>query len=102
MVTTRISKLARCFSQRRVSLDYRGISFYSGQAEPSISDQSWRTGFLTSAATALKSQQFDQIRKVIYFSEKFQITNSKQITMTKIQNSKPVWVIEYWNLVLEI
>jgi len=24
--------------------------------------------------------------------------NSKQITMTKIQNTKPVWVIWYWNL----
>jgi len=30
--------------------------------------------------------------------QKFQITNIKQITMTKIQNFKPVLVIEYWNL----
>jgi hypothetical protein len=29
---------------------------------------------------------------------KSQISNIKQITMTKIQNSKPVLVIEYWNL----
>jgi hypothetical protein len=29
---------------------------------------------------------------------KSQISNNKQITMTKIQNSKPVLVIEYWNL----
>jgi hypothetical protein len=29
---------------------------------------------------------------------KSQITNIKQITMTKIPNSKPVLVIEYWNL----
>jgi len=31
-------------------------------------------------------------------NSKSQITNIKQITMTKIQNSKPVLVIEYWNL----
>jgi hypothetical protein len=29
---------------------------------------------------------------------KSQISNIKQITMIKIQNSKPVLVIEYWNL----
>jgi hypothetical protein len=38
-------------------------------------------------------------KRLICFSKKFQITNSKQITMTKIQNYKPVWVTEYWNLV---
>jgi hypothetical protein len=31
-------------------------------------------------------------------NSKSQITNIKQITMTKIQNSKPVLVIRYWNL----
>jgi len=31
-------------------------------------------------------------------NSKIQISNIKQITMTKIQNSKPVLVIEYWNL----
>ena len=31
-------------------------------------------------------------------NSKSQITNIKQITMTKIRNSKPVLVIEYWNL----
>ncbi len=31
-------------------------------------------------------------------NSKLQISNIKQITMTKIQNSKPVLVIEYWNL----
>jgi hypothetical protein len=31
-------------------------------------------------------------------NSKSQIPNIKQITMTKIQNSKPVLVIEYWNL----
>jgi hypothetical protein len=31
-------------------------------------------------------------------NSKSQISNIKQITMTKIQNSKPVLVIEYWNL----
>jgi hypothetical protein len=31
-------------------------------------------------------------------NSKSQISNNKQITMTKIQNSKPVLVIEYWNL----
>jgi hypothetical protein len=31
-------------------------------------------------------------------NSKLQITNNKQITMTEIQNSKHVWVIEYWNL----
>jgi hypothetical protein len=30
---------------------------------------------------------------------KLQITNIKQITMTKIRNPKPVLVIEYWNLI---
>ena len=51
-------------------------------------------------------------------NSKSEITNIKQITMTEIvraslglptlragpqfQNSKPVWVIEYWNLVLGI
>jgi hypothetical protein len=36
-----------------------------------------------------------------YWSEqKLQITNIKQITMTKIQNSKLFFVIEYWNFVL--
>jgi hypothetical protein len=29
---------------------------------------------------------------------KSQISNNKQITMTKIPNSNPVLVIEYWNL----
>ncbi|MEN8807940.1 MAG: hypothetical protein ABF291_10710 [Desulfobacterales bacterium] len=29
---------------------------------------------------------------------KSQITNNKQITMTKIQNDKPVWAIGNWNL----
>ncbi|MGD8951406.1 MAG: hypothetical protein PVG62_11720 [Desulfobacterales bacterium] len=29
---------------------------------------------------------------------KSQIINNKQITMTKIQNDKPVWVIGNWNL----
>jgi hypothetical protein len=28
-------------------------------------------------------------------NSKLQITNNKQITMTKIQNDKPVWVIGY-------
>jgi hypothetical protein len=31
-------------------------------------------------------------------NSKSQITNIKQITMTKIQNSKPFSVIWYWNL----
>jgi hypothetical protein len=31
-------------------------------------------------------------------NSKSQITNIKQNTMTKIPNSKPVLVIEYWNL----
>ena len=31
-------------------------------------------------------------------NSKSQITNNKQITMTKIQNTEPVSVIEYWNL----
>ena len=31
-------------------------------------------------------------------NSKLQITNNKQITMTKIQNFKSVLVIEYWNL----
>jgi hypothetical protein len=31
-------------------------------------------------------------------NSKSQISNIKQITMTKIRNSKPVLVIEYWNL----
>jgi hypothetical protein len=31
-------------------------------------------------------------------NNKFQISNNKQITMTKIQNPKRVLVIEYWNL----
>jgi len=31
-------------------------------------------------------------------NSKSQISNNKQITMTKIQNSKLVLVIEYWNL----
>jgi hypothetical protein len=31
-------------------------------------------------------------------NSKSQITNIKQITMTKIPNSKTVLVIEYWNL----
>ena len=31
-------------------------------------------------------------------NSKSQISNNKQITMTKIQNSKPVLVIWYWNL----
>jgi len=31
-------------------------------------------------------------------NSKSQISNIKQITMTEIQNSKPVLVIEYWNL----
>jgi hypothetical protein len=31
-------------------------------------------------------------------NSKLQITNNKKITMTKIQNNKPVWVIGYWNL----
>jgi hypothetical protein len=31
-------------------------------------------------------------------NSKSQISNNKQITMTEIQNSKPVLVIQYWNL----
>jgi hypothetical protein len=31
-------------------------------------------------------------------NSKSQISNIKQITMTKIRNSKPVLIIEYWNL----
>jgi hypothetical protein len=31
---------------------------------------------------------------------KLQITNYKKITMTQIPNSKPVWDIEYWYLVI--
>ena len=31
-------------------------------------------------------------------NHKYQITNIKQITITKIRNSKPVLVIDYWNL----
>jgi hypothetical protein len=33
-----------------------------------------------------------------HINSKSQISNIKQITMTKIRNSKPVLVIEYWNL----
>jgi hypothetical protein len=31
-------------------------------------------------------------------NSKSQITKNKQITMTKIKNDKPVWVVGYWNL----
>jgi hypothetical protein len=51
-----------------------------------------------SDAAGRRSGRFDRIKKLLLFVEKFQITNNKQITMTKIQNSKPVWVIEYSNL----
>jgi hypothetical protein len=30
--------------------------------------------------------------------QKFQIANHKQITITKIKNPKPVWVIDHLNL----
>jgi hypothetical protein len=48
-----------------------------------------------SPAAGLKSGQID-LRGNFYVSvknSKSQITNNKQITMTKIQNVKPVWVI---------
>jgi hypothetical protein len=56
------------------------------------------TEFDTSAG--LKSGQFGQAKddSVSAENSKSQIPNHKQIPMIKIQNSKPVWDIGYWNL----
>jgi hypothetical protein len=58
-------------------------------------------GFSAQRTADCRSGQLDR-KGNLYISvknSKSQITNNKQITITKIQNSKPVWVIEYWNLV---
>jgi hypothetical protein len=43
---------------------------------------------------------FDQIKNSLISGEnsKSQIPNHKKIPRSKIQNSKPVWDIGYWNL----
>jgi hypothetical protein len=50
-----------------------------------------------SPAAGLKSGQFDRRGNFLVSvkNSKSQITNNKQITMTKIQNDKPVWIIGY-------
>jgi len=50
-----------------------------------------------SPAAGLKSGRFDRERNFLVSvkKSKSQITNNKQIIMTKIPNNKPVWVIGY-------
>ncbi|MEN8781912.1 MAG: hypothetical protein ABF292_12485 [Desulfobacterales bacterium] len=58
---------------------------------------SWLKG---SALPLAASGQFDRYKNFLVSvkNSKSQITNNKQITMTKIPNNKPVWVIGYSNL----
>jgi hypothetical protein len=53
-----------------------------------------------SPADDLGSGWFDSTKNdsVSVKNSKSQIPNHKQIPMIKIQNSKPVWNIGYWNL----
>jgi hypothetical protein len=50
-----------------------------------------------SALPLVARGQFDRYRNCLVSvkNSKSQITNNKQITMTKIPNNKPVWVIGY-------